>query len=391
MKKIVIIIIMLFIGISINAQMYFNISVEEGGFYTAPSIYFINDIHTDIAYIYPLSKKYALIGYYQLKYTGPDVGNSIDAKFSERNQDNYIMLKSLMKLRKDLTIKPSISFFKSYYKFAKSEEWGTGLYDLNKYEIGIEAIYKGLASIPLKGSYRFGLYHYPNYQDLMSMYISDFKDSKDIENYKGHYFMIGTDKVKLMKNFLLSGSYSLNISAYDNKKIIDANTGSEGSDFQTVYNNTISILPEYIVNSFYFSLGIDVELNHSNQNYMFGYSPDPQDITIVKNYYSYFYYGINPSISYLFRKDKILSLVFSVKGKHYSDRPAQDSDGEFTSEKLNLNTYSVGLMYSVKLSKYFTFSPMYMYVKSNSNNKYDKSISYNYESHLITMKLEYTY
>ncbi len=47
--------------------------------------------------------------------------------------------------------------------------------------------------------------------------------------------------------------------------------------------------------------------------------------------------------TYLFRKDKILSLVFSIKGKHYSDRPAQDSAGEFTSVKMNLkDNISIG-------------------------------------------------
>ncbi|GEM_PF-3050143 len=390
MKKVIVLLI-LFLSVSLNAQMYFNISVEEGGFYTAPSIYFINNISSDLAYIYAINKKYALIGYYQLKYSGPDVGNSIDTKFSERDQDHYIMIKSLMKIRKDLTVKPSISFFKSYYKFAKSEEWETGLYNLNKYEIGIEAEYKGFAALPIKFSYRFGLYHYPNYQDLMSMYISNFNESKEIENYKNHYFMLGTDKVKLMRNFLLSGSYSLNISAYDNKKIIEDKTGTEGANYQKVINNYISILPEYFINLFYFSLGVDIEINNSNQNYLFGYSPEPQDITIVKNYYSYLYYGINPTISYFFRKDKVLSLIFSIKGKHYSDRPAQDSAGNFTADKLNLNTYNIGIMYSVKISKYFTFSPMYMYIKSNSNNKYNKSINYNYESHLISIKVDYTY
>ncbi len=377
--------------LTLKGEMYFNLSLKEGGFYSTPNIYFINNVSSDIAYMYKFNNEYSILGYYQLSYSGPDIGNSIEAKFSERDQDHYIMLKSIIKKWKHLTLKPSVTFFKSFYKYSKNEEWGTGLYDLNKYEFGIESFYNGLSFLPFKFSYRFGIYNYPNYNDLLTMYVSTFNETKNIEDYKSHYFILEVNRLKIKNNIFINFSDSLTLSFYDNKKVIDANTGLEKNEYQRVFNNVVTFIPEYLFQQFYLSMEINVELNHCNQNFLSGYSPDPKDITILKNYYSYFYYDINPSFSYIISKDKVLSFILSLKSKHYLDRPAQDIEGNYISSKLYLNTYSFNIMYQVKLSKYFSLSPSYMYVKSISNNKYDRSIRYNYDSHLITLQLNYTY
>ncbi|MDD5067936.1 MAG: hypothetical protein PHF84_12900, partial [bacterium] len=135
MKKIKILLIIFFLCTpALSGQMLFHLGIEEGTFFTAGNIYFLNNLSTDLAYIQSLNRSIALIGYYQLKYTGPGIGDSAETKFSERAQNHYFMLKPIVKAGRDLTIKPSISFYKEFDKFGKNEEWGEGLYDYNTYE-----------------------------------------------------------------------------------------------------------------------------------------------------------------------------------------------------------------------------------------------------------------
>ena len=195
-------------------------------------------------------------------------------------------------------------------------------------------------------------------------------------------------ELKLLPSLILFFEYNINYSAYDNKKVLQA-TGYSGNEDQKITYHSFFLLPQYKLNSFIFGLNLLLELNDSNQNYISGYSVD--DIEWKKNYYSFTSFNIKPSVTYMFKKDQYCALVFSYFDKKYKSREAQDINGNFSNSKLGIQSLSLGLIYSVKLSKYFSLSPSYMYAQSKSNNKYQKAVSYNYTAHLITLKLNYEY
>ncbi len=389
MKKInLILLFILLLNSMLYSQLYFNLGIEEGAFFTSGNIYFINDISSDLAYMIPFNEKNALITYYQLKYAGPGIGNSTDAKLSERSQDHYFMLKYIMKLNAQISIKPCISFLKEFYKFSKSEEWGEGLYDFNKYEIGVDINYSGINKLPVNFKYKYQIFKYPNYTDLLTMYLTSLHEEKEIENYKNHFIAISFNQSTIFTPLLLSIEYDLNLSNHDNKKILDI-TGYTGTENQNAFNHLINIFPQYRLNDIVFGLNFLYELNTSNQNYIFGFPPETTQF--YKNYYSYKTLTLKPSVTYSFSDDKYISLMFSYLNKKYDKRPAQNDEGIFSDSKLNVKTSSVGVTYYTKISKYFSLNPLYMYIKSSSNNKYQQSVSYNYDAHLISLQLNYEY
>ncbi|MBU1077268.1 MAG: hypothetical protein KKH98_08245 [Spirochaetes bacterium] len=390
MKKLgLIIFIILFSQGMLFSQLYFNLGIEEGVILSSGEYYTINDITSDVAYMIPFNKNNSLMAYYQLKYNGPSVGDNADARFSERAQDHYFLLKYLLKVNNSLALKPSVSFFKEFYKFAKNEVWGEGLYDLNKYQFGIDIVSKGISTIPLTLIYKYQMFKYPNYHDLLTMYLTSFQDKKEIENYRNHLISLSISEASFSKPLFINFIYDLNLSSYDNKKILEA-TGYSGNDKQKGVNHSINLGPVYRASSTALALNFGLELNDSNQNYIFGYTST--DIQLYSDYYSYTSFNVKPSITFMLSKIDYLALLFGYINKQYKNRSPQDSNGVFLLDSnLKTQSLSAGLSYFIKLSDYFSLNPEYLYVKSDSNNKYQQSVNYNYDAHLITLKLNYEY
>lgn len=389
MKKLSLIILFLLIINSFTwAQLYFNLDVETGALITGDDTTFLSDLSTDLAYIISVTKHQALISYYKLQYSGPSLKED-DSRTSNSSQDHLVLLKYLIEVDKSFAIKPMVSYLKEFYKYAKNENWGEGLYDLNKYEFGTDILYKGMVSIPVNFTYKYQIYKYPNYTDLLTMYLTSYEETKEIENYHNHYFALTVDQSTLLKPIILDLEYNLNVSFYDNKKVLEL-TGYSGSEYQDGLNHLIHFSPQYKLSSVLFDLNFNLELNDSNQNYIFGFSPD--SIQFFKNYYNYTAFQINPVITHFFSMKKYISLLFSYRNKAYSDRLAQDEAGNFlANDKVKINSIATGLRYNVKISKYFTLSPLYLYIQSESNNKYQQSVSYNYKAHQISFNLNYEY
>ncbi len=390
MKNIKIALIFLFFSLSqLGAQVYFNLGIEEGTFLTEGNLYFINNVSSDIAYIYPLNNKFSLIGYYQLKYAGPGIGNSAETKFSERSQDHFFMLKSVYKLNSNITLKPGLNFFKEFYKFGKNESWGQGLYDYNKYEVSGDAVFTHFG-FPLTVSGKYQVVKYPNYSDLLTLLQTEFTVNEPQEDYKNIYGSVSVNQMKLMSSMLFFMEYSINYSVYDNKKVLQA-TGYTGNADQKITYHSFNALPQYKLDQWLFSMNVIFELNDSNQNYIAQDTTGIKGIRLVENYYSFSGINIKPYVTYFFTQDQSLTVLCSYFNKKYSSRLAQDSNGVLLNSKVGIQALSAGIVYSVKLSKYFSFSPAYMYAQSTSNNKYQRSVSYNYTAHLITLKMNYEY
>lgn len=388
MRKIYLFILFIFLfSLPLPAALLFNLGIEEGAFYMSENVYFINNIVSDLAYIQPLGPKISLIGYYQMKYSGPGIGDSAETKFSERSQDHYFMLKPIIKLDKNFVVKPVLSFFKEFFKFGKNEEWGEGLYDYNKYEAGAEVVWLS-PGFPVSVTGRYQSFKYPNYSDLLTLYLTGFSKEEPQEDYNNIMLGAHAGEIVVGKSFLIAGGYDINLSSYVQKKVLQAD-GYSGSANQKITSHLISILPQFKTGIFLFGLGFSYDLNDSNQNYIFGY--DPTHITWLENYYSYATINLKPSVTLLFGKEHYLSFVFSYFSKNYESRPAQDTAGNYLAETMNIRSLSAGLAYRVKLSKYFSMTPSYMLAHSTSNNKYQQAVSYNYDAHVLTLGLNYQY
>ncbi|MBN1898270.1 MAG: hypothetical protein JW827_05805 [Spirochaetes bacterium] len=385
MKQLVLgLLISLIFILPIKAQFLFNLGIEEGAIVSAGDLQFINDITTDLAVIFPLADKHSLITYYQLTYNGPGIVEGQEASFSERAQSHYFMAKHLWKVSDKIFIKPKVGFLMEFNKFGKNEEWGEGLYDLNKFTFGSSFAY----SDSLSFAYDFQIYKYPNYSDLYTLYLTDFTKDEPAEDYKNHRFSLSYKNSSLINSMVFLLEYDLSLSFYDNKKVLGV-TGYTGPDDQKSTHHYISFLPQLKSGHVVLGLNLIGEINDSNQNYIFGY--DPSSIQYKENFFSYTTGQVKPIISFLFGKEDSLSVMFSFLHKRYKNRPSQEPSGIFTRSRLYVESLSAGLSYYVKLSKYFALNPSYAFVNTKSNNDYSQAADYNYDAHVVSISLNYTY
>ena len=389
MKKLKItLILILFLSTNLFSQMYFDLGLEEGVIFSGSRTVFVSDIISDIAYILPTDKKNALIMFYKLKYAGPGLGNNAETKFSERSQDHYVMLKYLWKISKELTVKPTVNYLKEFYKLGKNEEWGNGLYDYSKYGFGFSVDSTHLIKFPMLFSYNFQIYKYPNYSDLLTLFLTGLQDEEPMEDYKNHNFSLNIKNSSLIKNLGLNLAYNLNLSLYDSKKVIQP-TGYSGTKMQSANDHLISLIPQYKLNQIILGLNFAFRINNTDQNYISGF--DPQNIQFKSDYYSYTSFQLKPHAQYALAKNKYTTLHFGLIQKKYKSREAQDTDGNYLADKMITTLFSAGLIYTQEFQKHFTISPSYLFTYATSNNKYQKAVDYDFNAHSISVGFNYKY
>lgn len=388
-KKVIYAVLIIVLGIiHVQAQFYFNLGVETGIYTANNDFYTVNEITSDIAYMFNFHKQHDLITYYKISHNGPSIGNKKEQAFSERSQDHMVMLKYLYKPREDFAIKPVLSYFKEFYKFGKNEAWGNGLYDFSKYEIGTDVQYDGLKNLPLQFSYRFQAITYPNYDELLTLYLTSYKQTKQIENHNNHFFNLGVSDIKFTKTIGLKFDYGLNYSLYDNKTVLQK-TGYEGTELQKNSLHSFQVAPYFQNDALYFVLALKGEFNDSNQNLIFGYNP--KDIQLLNNYYDYQSFQIAPGLSLNAGNESSVNFQLGIWQKQYLDRQARNADGEFNKGDLKIISYSGGISYTSRVNRYFSWSPGYVYIKANSNNDFQGVTLYNYNIHYFTVKMNYEY
>lgn len=393
MKKIFLMIaILIAMNLSLSAQVLFNLGLEEGAYYSDSDFNYLNNIVSDLAYIVPITDNQSIIGYYQLKYTGPALGNAVQISLQERYEDNYFMLKYLWKVTDELSLKPSVSYLIEFDKFSSSEQWGQGLYDYNKWEGGLEVTYTPVPELPLDAFVKYQSFKYPNYTDLLTLYLTGFKQQQPLEDYKNINVSVSLNKSTLFNPLIISFAYLLNVSTYDQNKVVTDPAGDQSGANQNGLDQIFTLVPQYQLNeNILFSLSAAIEINHSNQNFLTIGQTIGSNL-FFSDYYNYTQISLIPSITYSFKKDHTLTLSLAYYDLKYSSRPPQISDGSYdTGATTYLDSLSIGLIYSVALSKYCTFSPMYMYIHATSNNTAPGVYNDVYDAQLITLKFNFKY
>ena len=131
---------------------------------------------------------------------------------------------------------------------------------------------------------------------------------------------------------------------------------------------------------FKIGLNLDGHFKDSNQNWFEGFnSMNPADFIATGNYYDYFMYRVNPSISYQFRLVPLtLFAAFTYQNLNYSDRWAENSDESYKTEKqrdeMRINV--LGGEYS--FNENWALICQWEHIDADSNNDNETTYQYNY-------------
>jgi hypothetical protein len=282
-------------------------------------------------------------------------------------------------------VKPRFAYKKSLINETKDEKWTKGLFDYDRilYGFGIAKFIKG---------YEFSLdidYYnvsFPNYSSLI--YEDAYTSSIDTQTYTEISSNAGEDvldytnaavSVSINKQHTpdLRGFYSYRCDLRDYKdQTIVQSDGSFKADKRQDLINTLSLGIEYKFNRTGIMLKNDTRFFDSNQN-----SFDANATKYIKDFYSYYSTEFTPTLNlYLGKAENLsrLKLWWAIELKKYIGRLAQDTDADYTTDKVSQSDNGFGLSYNYPLFKDLNLLFSLNRRTVSSNMKYEGKYKYNY-------------
>ncbi len=356
-----------------------------------------------------LAKSYsASSGFYvsaKSVYTGFKQVNELSGggTLFQQSLDNSIGAKWIRRYEGGFSLKPRVGVKSQLFRETKDEKWGEGLYDLTRYEAGLTLERKtrwGL-STPWIYQLSWDAYYtrYARFKSLASEYGGGELNPPDpgsrvldtLTNqfsYDSEFDLPGFLKADLF--------FALSMVGYQDQKVINSEgryLQSERSDsYQTL---SLSLSKRYndinALGQVRPVLGMSLGLANliSNQNHL---DTDLAHLKFIRSFYDYSEARLSPSAQFTFiDTGLILRLNYEFALRSYSDRLAQESDGSYTPQKLSQysNSFNVETVYPVYRS--IDLKLQCNWAASRSNNRYERTYRYNYNSSMYFAGMEWRF
>lgn len=344
-------------------------------------------------YICPVvnfSKDTAILPMYIGSYRGTkDVRELVGGgTLTQEVQDHAVNLKFVTKLSETLKFRTRAGYKLEYLKETKDETWTKGLFDYSRIGGGTE-IEKFFGRNSLKASLDYYTMTYPNYQSLISnpeFFKEGALDRSELSANAGKN-VLDTSNLSLAISWTGSVSDTPSFSSYwrisndfISKNFIDQKVvkddGSFSSDLRSDMINTAGFSYNVVFPRLKASLADSIQLYHSNQN-----SYDAGRTKYIPSYYNFIENSFAPSITFYlgeFEPYIILSLFTEFSNRFYSERLAQNSSGDYLSDKVSQATQTAGVTLVYPIYKGLSAKLMSSYRTTTSNMKYEGNYKYNY-------------
>jgi|GEM_PF-2410560 len=305
--------------------------------------------------------------------------------------DGNASVKYIQRIAEDLKIKLSGGFNKEWLQETKDEPWGLGLYDYNKSGAGIE-IEKG----GLRTGYNFYIMRFPNYWTLASAAETFGLETtgKYVLDYNANeIYFSGRDMAS--EEIMYKYGYTYTRLDYPEQKLINQNAEyislNRYDNIHNVMFGLTRFFQEKLLDSTSFkpslSLSYSLTYNQSNQNHY-----DVEKFQYIPNFYDYLQHKLSLSCNLHFfpsEMDMIFQYVYS--NRVYLFRPAQDADGNYGVDMMNLQSSYITGYINYPVWDYCSIFCSIVFDFSASNNKYEKVYVYNYTgiSYLAGLSFKY--
>ncbi len=280
------------------------------------------------------------------------------------------------------TIKPSLFFTKTLNKDTDNADWDDGLYNYEDMGGGVDfqarELITGEADDQLTLGFQLYKREYPNYTSLLDL-VTGNNTETDEKDYLG---LILNSEYERTKDVGLSWSvgYSLFIKWLDDKKVVNMN-GVLTSEEQEDYLHMFEAKTWYFFEGgLRLGLNLDAHLKDSNQNFYEGFGTvGLGDDIATSDYYDYFMYEINPTVSYQFRLVPLtLFASYSYQNLEYDDRVAESSSGAYTAAKQEDETYTSVIGAKYAFNETWALVCQWQHIDVDSNNLNESVYQYNY-------------
>ncbi|PKN00862.1 MAG: hypothetical protein CVU77_08190 [Elusimicrobia bacterium HGW-Elusimicrobia-1] len=374
---------------------YYNLQLTEG--ISLPSrgdLIFDLNLVNDLGVLARINPEHSVLGFYQIKYTGPGIKRQEGEQFTDRTMDHMFVFRHTWTTPWDMKIKSQFDYWKEFRRSGTNELWGTGLYDMNRVG-GLVGAEKVLGEFKVGAALQYHSMLFPNYTDLVAEIRSTGDDVTSSEGKQDHALVqVGAtaewNKVKAVLDLTLQN--------YFKQKTITNVAQADGTFYSGALQQD-SITSIRAGRDFQYGVaGISPEIKWSgrtsNQNYLHFdsvTSTTPAANGFFGNYYSNSQISIALPVIVRITKKWDTFLSWEQEIKSYSDRPARDEDGNFLTDKQSNVSQYVSLGFNNHPNDVTTLTYYYVTQNSSSNMKYEKYFPYNFSAASFGIRFSYQY
>ena len=320
----------------------------------------------------------------------------------QQSLDNTLGVKWIRRYEGGWALKPRLGVKNQLFRETKDEKWGKGLYDFNRYEAGLTLERKTRLGLSTPWTYQLSwdVYYtrYTRFKTLASQYGQELAapnpGSRTLDTVTNQ---LSYDSGFDLPNFVRADLFAaVSLASYRDQKVINSNgvyLPSMRSDSYQALN--VSLSKRYNDLAWFGGIrpvlgaGLGFANLFSNQNHL---DTDPARLKFIRSYYDYREARLAPTAQFTFIDTGLLArLSYEFSLRAYPERPAQKTDGAYTSKKLKQYSSTLTLEASYPVLKGLDANLRGSWDTSRSNNRYEQVYRYNYESSMYFAGLEWRF
>jgi hypothetical protein len=375
---------------------YYSLQFTEGAFVPSKGEWnFALNMLSDLGVIAKPADAHSIVGFYELKYTGPGLKRQEGEKFTDSAMDHLGVLRYSYNITENDAIKPQIDYMKEYKRTGSNELWGSGLYDFNRIGGGLTFTRKLSDNAFASVTGQYHLMDFPNYTDLLAEFQAGGSNVESSTGKQNHKLIQAGLAFDVDVNHLAIDLILMN---YTKQKIAADTVQPSGSyyseDLQkdNIINVSVSRYQE-IGDSFSLSPYVSYKAKKSNQNFLYFATVNSTEVPrFFGNYYDYDELDVALPIAVDLSSVWEFSVTPELDYKMYKQRPPRAESGAYLDgEKQNnrMTIISTGLTLKPNAVTRTTF--FYVFQTQTSNMKFEKYLPYNYTGNFGGIKFEYTF
>ncbi|PKN01084.1 MAG: hypothetical protein CVU77_06955 [Elusimicrobia bacterium HGW-Elusimicrobia-1] len=310
------------------------------------------------------------------------------------SQSHAASLKFVLTPRKNLKIRPVVSYRKEFLRETLDEQWMKGLFDYDKVAAGAEAEYAFSRNHSIAASADYFTIQFPNYISLESRQTADLGreqagsrtlDSNNImisgrsSHTFGRRIRLFLDGASISKGYPEQPvAVSLDALSATSKRVDSVLTASLKIAYPISFSRKAGIV---------FEPGYSYTVLDSNQN-----RADARKAVFITDYYDYTASAPSVNLHFLPGDGPVtITAGGSRSFKNYAARPAQNADGDYLADKIYVNETLASLSLVYPLAGDTKMRASFSHLRSESNMKYESIYKYNFESSAYFMGFNFDF
>jgi hypothetical protein len=353
------------------------------------------NLSNDLGLLASINENHSIIGFYELKYTGPGFRREEGEKFTDRTMDHVFVLRhQYNKFLEKYTLESQIDFMDEFKRTGANEVWGRGLYDFERIGLGFFLKRKYSELLSGEASIQFHAMNFQNYTDLLAEFHAGASDAESSTGKQNHMEIQADASAKYGPN---RGTLEIILMNYSKQKVIVGNVQPDGSYYSgNLQSDSLITLgasrEQKFWNKIFVVPSLTYKIKTSNQNYqLFTEATSSVPVQYEASYYNYSEIDLAFPTTLLLATKWEYFINLEWDWKSYGSRPPRDENGSFVSGTQGDDLFIWSSGFTFKPNPVTRTTVFYQYFGQTSNMKFEKYFPYNYGGHFVGINFNYSY